>query len=159
MYFLISKAEKEAQKEREKINEEMRKEKIKRIEIDKKRLHFQIKESVTKWKEEKHFKEFNEKIQKEVIEEQEKKIRALEANKMIKQFQSQDDIYIGKMRSNKINKKSENPLRSKSSYAVSRDPERIHKPTKQWLLRTSKNNFLEEKTAVFVPNIRQVPKL
>ncbi|XP_044264735.1 coiled-coil domain-containing protein 112-like [Tribolium madens] len=152
------KAEKEIKRQQEKIIEETRKEKMKRLEIDKKRLHYQIKETVTKWKEEKLVNEFNEKIQKEVIEEQQRKIRAFEANKLIKQFQSQDDIYIGRMRSSKL-KKPQISIRSKSSYSVPKDPKRILQPTKQWLLRTSKNNFLEGNFCAYVPNIKQVPKL
>ncbi|EFA06087.2 coiled-coil domain-containing protein 112 [Tribolium castaneum] len=153
------KAEKELKRQQEKFMEEIRKEKIKRLEMDKKRLHYQTKETVTKWKEEKLVKEFNEKILQEVLDEQERKIRAFEANKRIKQFQSQDDIYIGRMRSSKCTKKTQIPVRSKSSYSVPRDPERLLKPTKQWLVRTSKNNFLEENTSAYVPNIKHVPKL
>jgi hypothetical protein len=88
----------------------------------------------------------------------EKRMRALEANKMIKKFQSQDDIFITRMRSSKLSKKNE-IIRSKSSYLVHRDPERVLKPTKQWLLRTSKDNFVDDGVSSYVPNIREIPKL
>ncbi|RZB39751.1 coiled-coil domain-containing protein 112-like, partial [Asbolus verrucosus] len=151
-------AEKEAKRQQEQIYEQMQKERLNRVEDERRRLHEQLKKSVAKWKEEKLTKEQSEKLQKEIMEYQERKIRAAEANHMIKRFQAQDDIFIVKMKHNKLKEKNE-VKRSKSSYIANRDPERILKPTKQWLLRTSKDNFMDSQVPVFVSNVRTIPKL
>lgn len=82
-------------------------------------------------------------------------IRSRQANKLIKEFQKQDYLYINrkrefaKMRSNSIEV-------TVPKVVAPRDPERLLKPTKQWLKRTQS---LPSKTTGDICNIQQVEKL
>lgn len=66
--------------------------------------------------------------------------RTTQAKKLIKQFQIQDDMYIERKREilRTKNRSSEIILRKRDTYC--RDPDRLLKPTKQWIRRTEKNN-------------------
>lgn len=56
---------------------------------------------------------------------------------LIKQFQSQDNIYVQKKRQMlNYRAKSADKILESNNRAI-RDPERLLKPTKQWLSRTS----------------------
>lgn len=85
--------------------------------------------------------------------------RETEANKMIKHFQTRDDIFIARMRSKKRKEANLTTKRSKSSYIAQRDPERIFRPTKQWAIKISKQDDIEGNIHPYVPNIRVIPKL
>lgn len=82
----------------------------------------------------------------------------MEANKLIKQFQSQDDMYIMKIREYKYRKRTEIPLRSKSCHLANRNPDRLLKPTKQWINRVHDDNIYNSSTSVILP-IKKLPKL
>lgn len=77
---------------------------------------------------------------------------------MIKQFQSQDDMYIMKLRKYKFQKEIKVPVRTKSCQLASRDPGRLLKPTKQWINRIHDDNIYNSYT-LLMPPIRKVPKL
>lgn len=85
--------------------------------------------------------------------------RALEANRLIKQFQSQDDMYIAKVKELKKQEECTLPMRSKSSHLAKKDPTRLLRPTKQWINRVHDD---KDYAATF-PNValplNKLPKL
>ncbi|KAJ3648821.1 hypothetical protein Zmor_020594 [Zophobas morio] len=156
--IMLWKAEKEAKRQQKEAYEQLQKDIKKRREENQKTINLHVKEVVAKWKEAKIVREQNEKVQREIQEYYGRKIRAATANRMIKQFQTQDDLFIAKMRSTKLKEENQNKKRSKSSYLVDRDPDRVLKPTRQWLFRTTKNDIFGEVSS-HIPNIREIPKL
>ncbi|KAH1012478.1 coiled-coil domain-containing protein 112 [Dendroctonus ponderosae] len=129
------KAEKE---EKMLIDQELEKLKLQEIierERAKKHRHIEMKKLVNEWRESKMIFEQSQKQQQRILEELEKKKRGANANKLIKQFQSMDELHIMKMR--QIHKKITNDpkKRVQSGPSVSRDPNRVAQPTIQWAQR------------------------
>ncbi|KAJ8979714.1 hypothetical protein NQ317_015538 [Molorchus minor] len=117
----------------------------------------ELKRVVQEWKQTKQSLEQEEIVQKRMFEEREKKKRSLEANRMIKQYRSQDDIYILKMRQQKKPEVNPQP-RSKSSTLAKRDPERLLKPTKQWINRVHGENQ-HSNGFCSIMDLKRLPKL
>lgn len=101
------------------------------------------------------------KIALEKEQRQEKQLKAAEANKLIKQFRSQDDVYIEKKRlllnMRDTRAKSEERV-IKPKVIAPRDPERILKPTKNWLSKL-KDQDQESVKKLSVYNIQNIEKL
>jgi len=114
----------------------------------------EMKKLVNEWKESKKLFEQCQKQQEQFNEELEKKrryqfkcptlqkillrlsCRAVNANRMIKQFRSMDEMHVLRMR--QVRSKSEEKLlvkRVQSGPPISRDPKRLLKPTVQWTQR------------------------
>lgn len=101
----------------------------------KKKKNDEIKKEINKWKNSKLFKTQMEKIALEQAQRHEKQLKVAEANKLIKLFQSQDDIYIQKKKMLNMKDRRNNEDVVKPKVIAPRDPERILKPTKNWLLK------------------------
>lgn len=119
----------------------------------KKHRHIELKKLVNEWRESKIIFEQSQKQQQAILEEMDKKkrsavpsilpisrisicfSRAANANKLIKQFQSMDELHIIKMR--QLHKKISNNTtkRAQSGSSVPRDPKRLAQPTIQWAQR------------------------
>ncbi|KAJ8954795.1 hypothetical protein NQ318_014907 [Aromia moschata] len=134
--------------------EEQRKRKSEQL---KRKQQEEIRKVVREWKEGKQIIEQQEIAQRRNVEKHEKKVRALEANRMIKQFQSQDDMYILKMRQQKKREIAPQVKRG-SSCVVKRDPERLLKPTKQWINRVHDENYYANELSR-VMDLKSLPKL
>lgn len=62
------------------------------------------------------------------------------ANHFIREFQTQDQRYIKKMQANKMKNQPHKPPQTNSKVVIPRDPNRLLKPTKNWIskLETTK---------------------
>ncbi|CAG9772534.1 unnamed protein product [Ceutorhynchus assimilis] len=124
--------------EKQQVEQQIEKQKM-FYKIEKERLRKQqqieIKKIVNEWRESKTLFEQSKRHQQRIYEDLEKRRRATNANKLIKQFQSMDELHVEKMR--EIHKKqTEKPKkRIQSGPPVTRDPERLMKPTAQWAQR------------------------
>ncbi|KAJ8925879.1 hypothetical protein NQ315_009731 [Exocentrus adspersus] len=152
----VWKAKKEERAEFEKQIEASKRQKWKETEELRRKRNEELKLIVHEWKERKQTSEEQEIIDKKIAAEQEKRRRAMEANRLIKRFQSQDDLYILKL---KQKRKSEQTriVRSTSSHSAKRDPERLLKPTQQWINRVH-DETPSPKFGRVVP-LRCLPKL
>ncbi|XP_050293531.1 coiled-coil domain-containing protein 112-like [Anthonomus grandis grandis] len=118
--------------------QEMEKQKI-LCQIENERLkrqkQIERKKIVNEWREAKKTFEQTKRQQQRIYEDIEKRRRATNANKLIKEFQTMDELYILKMR--QIHKKitDEPKKRIQSGPPVFRDPKRVLKPTIQWAHR------------------------
>ncbi|XP_030752622.1 coiled-coil domain-containing protein 112-like [Sitophilus oryzae] len=124
--------EKEAQLRR--MAEKIEKERLERLK------QLEIKQIVNEWKESKLAYKKTEELSKRNHEELEKKRRAMEANKLIKQFQSMDELHILKMRQAHQKNSAKTIQRVRSGPASLRDPERLLKPTVVWAHRVKSIN-------------------
>ncbi|VEN45951.1 unnamed protein product [Callosobruchus maculatus] len=131
---------------------------IEKKELDelRKKRNEEIRQVVNEWKMTKAALEEEKVREQNKMEQIEKRKRAVQANKLIRQYQSQDDLYIARLR--KIRERDKRkPERSKSSQPAPRDPDRLLKPTIQWMNRVhDENNSLPSLPAFSLNNL---PKL
>lgn len=95
----------------------------------------------------------------ELARQQEKAFKAARANKLIKEFQSQDDAYVQKKKILNMNRdraKSEEIIQPKIN--VPRDPSRVLKPTKNWLskVKNDQNSAVAETPICSIRNIERL---
>lgn len=142
----------DAQKEQERREKE--------AEGKKKNDAVDLRMEVRHWRQVKRSKEQEEKLKREMQEYRERELRIVNSKKMIKHFQSQDDVFIERMKKSRSRKRSNSLERPILKSNAPRDPERLFKPTKQWIFRTlpktEEDLLLEPKQ---VCNVRFVPKL
>ncbi|XP_018579645.1 coiled-coil domain-containing protein 112-like [Anoplophora glabripennis] len=151
------KAQKEEQTKHAKQMEMYKRQKRNEIDQLQKKRNDELKMLVQEWKQKRQDMEEQEIIHKKIAAEQEKKRRAFEANRLIKQFQSQDDLYIMRMKQKKKPEPFPILRRSKSSHSAKRDPKRLLKPTQQWINRIQDDNSAD-KFGNVMP-LRCLPKL
>ncbi|CAG9859731.1 unnamed protein product [Phyllotreta striolata] len=130
--------------------------KKKELESKRKQKNEETKRIVEEWKRTKLFLEEQQKLRAEFQQENDRKLKAITANKLIKEFQTRDDLYILQMKNSKNQHQAQKPSRSKSTQLVPRDPERLFKPTRQWINRLHDDNIYPEQTPI---PIKQLPKL
>lgn len=121
-----------------------------------KKKNCETKQIIEEWKKTKLSLEEEESSRRKIQEQYERKRRAAEANKLIKQFQTQDDFYILKMKQHKRTLQNSILLRSKSSQLAARDPERLFKPTQQWINRVHDENIYPIEAVI---PLKKLPKL
>nr|XP_023013623.1 coiled-coil domain-containing protein 112-like [Leptinotarsa decemlineata] len=129
----------------------------KELQAQKQKRAEELRKLVDEWKSTRAILEQKEIEHMQLAAEQEKKRRAAEANMMIKQFQSQDDLYISKMLRARKKEDASKPTRSKSSQTASRDPRRLLKPTKQWINRVHDDNIYAGESGILP--LKNLPKL
>ncbi|CAG9815451.1 unnamed protein product [Phaedon cochleariae] len=135
--------------------EQTKEQRRKEIAAAQRKQHEELKQLVENWKKTRTEIEEQEILQRKALEEKEKRRRAAEANRMIKQFQIQDDLYILKKQTKKTEELK--PLRSKSSQLAKRDPMRLLKPTQQWINRVhDENNYLTESVSLSLKNVQKL---
>ncbi|XP_031343525.1 coiled-coil domain-containing protein 112-like [Photinus pyralis] len=119
--------------EKEQKRQELAKQK--ELEELKKQKQEELRLQVHNWRLSKNKAERDELYKKQEEEVKEQKERALKANKLIKQFQCQDEIFIqNKLQMMQPQKKVSPVIKKRESYP--RDPLRLLKPTQQWIMRT-----------------------
>lgn len=138
--------------------ENKRLEKLKDRQSDelRKKKNEELKKEISEWKSLKLMKMQMERMAIEQVQRQEKQLKATEANKLIKQFQSQDDIYIQKKKILTTKDSANSEEIRKSKVIAPRNPERVLKPTKNWLSKLKQEEPIKE---VSVCNIRNVERL
>ncbi|CAH2002798.1 unnamed protein product [Acanthoscelides obtectus] len=119
----------------------------------------EIKQIVNEWKITKAALEEDKIRQEKKIEEIERKKRAMEANRLIRQYQSQDDMYIARARKIRERDNSKPTIRSKSSQLVPRDPDRLLKPTIQWMNRVHDESHSLISFPACTVSLNNLPKL
>ncbi|KAL1509880.1 hypothetical protein ABEB36_004551 [Hypothenemus hampei] len=122
--------------EKQKTMERIEKERMKKLK------QMEIRKIVNEWRQSKTVLEQSEKLLQKSLDEMEKRRRQANANKLIKQFRSLDELHILKLK--KIHKKVyQEPqcknVKTGSVPAVTRDPKRLLKPTIQWAQRVRAN--------------------
>lgn len=131
--------------------------KLKGLEEQKRKKNEEIKKEISEWKNLKFFKTKSEKLVLQLAQEHEKTLRASQANKLIKQFQSQDDVYIQRRRSVNVKNRTKSEEKLRPKIDMPRNPERLLKPTKNWLSRL--NTDQNAKCDVAVCSIKTVARL
>lgn len=112
-------------------------EKIRQKELNeqKRKKNEELKKEINQWKNSKLFKLQTEKLALEMAQKQERAFKAAQANRLIKQFQSQDDVYIQKKKTLHVKGRTKSEERIQPKVVAPRDPERVLKPTKNWLCK------------------------
>ncbi|XP_056644874.1 coiled-coil domain-containing protein 112-like [Diorhabda sublineata] len=149
-------SEREAKMRNSLLMDELKEERKRELDNLRKKKNEEVKKAVKEWKAIKISLEQENQLKRKYLEEQEKKRKAAEANKLIKQFQTQDDYHILKMKQHKKRLEVLLPVRSKSSHVAQRDPDRILKPTRQWINRVHDENIYP--TVPVIP-LKKLPKL
>lgn len=129
---------------------------IERNELRKKRNE-EIKRHINQWKVSKLFKIEMEKMTIEQMQKKEKTLKAVQANKLIKQFQSQDDVYIQRKKILHLRDRARSEETIRPKITAPRDPERLLKPTKTWILKLKQDQ--ESAKEVPVCSIRNIERL
>ncbi|XP_076257623.1 coiled-coil domain-containing protein 112-like [Rhynchophorus ferrugineus] len=124
----------EKQQERQRLLEQIEKERAER------QKQLETKQLVGEWKESKMAFEQYQRKTKQLEEDNERKRRAMLANRLIKKFQSLDELHILKMR--QVHQKANKQLapRAQSGPIVRRDPRRVMQPTIQWVHKVKSLN-------------------
>ncbi|KAK5648832.1 hypothetical protein RI129_003724 [Pyrocoelia pectoralis] len=141
-------------------NEQKRQEHAKQKEFEeiRKQKQEELRLQVQNWRLSKSKAEREELNKKQLEEMKEQKERAHKANKLIKQYQSQDEIFI----QNKlqiINSQKKVPeILKKNRESYPRDPSRLLKPTQQWIMRTH-GETKENNNIPNLLNLREIQKL
>ncbi|XP_025834777.1 coiled-coil domain-containing protein 112-like [Agrilus planipennis] len=145
------------------INKEMENQKNvelqKQIEEKRKLQYKEKKEKVAVWKIEKKRKHLEEKLRNELLKNIEKEQKSTEALKAIKLFQSKDDEFIEKMKKKRTKQAKSTIGLIRGKISAPRDPERLFKPTKQWMQRSKRKEIRKGAVITFPMDIKQVPKL
>ncbi|CAG9828086.1 unnamed protein product [Diabrotica balteata] len=136
--------------------EEIEQQKRREIAEMRKRRNEEMKRIVGEWKAAKNLLDQEYTKRKKEQEENERKRKAAEANKLIKQYQIQDDYYILKMRQHKKRLETLQPVRSKSSQIAKRDPHRLLRPTEQWRNRVQDDTIYPFEEVI---PLKKLPKL
>lgn len=114
-----------------------------------------IKKDIDNWKTAKSYHEQLEREQKEILTILDKKYREREANKKIKSFQAKDNNYLKKRLT--IKKRSRSFEIHKPKKEAHRDPNRLLKPTKQWLNRhTSANSNNTPNSFLYINHVSRL---
>ncbi|KAF2893890.1 hypothetical protein ILUMI_12283 [Ignelater luminosus] len=143
-----------ANKHKQKLQEQMRKRELEKI---RKQKQEEIKAEVDNWRHTKNAAEEAKKLEQVTVEFNERKNRAAKANKLIKLYQSQDDQFLQrKIQMRLIQPKSAEIETIKIKHEAVRDPERLFKPTRQWILRTYGGDNNESTTPL---HLQTIPKL
>nr|CAI5831087.1 unnamed protein product [Callosobruchus analis] len=143
-----------------KIESDRQNEKKELDDLRKKRNE-EIRQVVNEWKMTKVAIEEEKAREQKKMEQIEKRKRAVEANRLIRQYQSQDDLYIARVRKirERDKSKSERSKSSQSSQSVPRDPDRLLKPTIQWMNRVHDDNNSLPSFAAGAVSLNNLPKL
>ncbi|XP_060527069.1 uncharacterized protein LOC132702460 isoform X2 [Cylas formicarius] len=113
---------------RRKIDARCKQEQIERVKRN------DIKKVVREWRESKQLAGENEKNRRAALESLQSKLRSATANRMIKTYQSMDEAHVKKMLQIHASEKQKS-IRIRSSCEANRDPDRLMKPTQQWMNR------------------------
>lgn len=139
-------------------NQRLKKLKEKQSDELRKKKNDELKKEIDQWRNSKLIKHQTERMALEKAQRQEKLLKAAEANKLIKQFQSQDDIYIQRKRLMNVKERANSEERRKSKIIIPRDPERVLKPTKNWLskLKHEQDEVVKEVPVCSIRNIERL---
>lgn len=136
--------------------------KAKNFEKQKKLKQMEKKKEIQKWKSTKAVKERADKLEKEILSLREKEKKTSLANKLIREYQCQDNYYISRRLSKlRINVSAPSVPTLKTNYCkVDRDPERIFKATQQWVNRITPEDTGSSDN-IFARNVsvKRIPKL
>lgn len=128
----------------------------KQIDQHKKILNKIKKLEVEEWKNNK-IKEKTERIKnQELVEQSEKEIKKTVANKMIKMFQIQDLDFLERKKAKENLRSVSIPNLSRNTSTSKGDPNRLHKPTEQWLNRIMTSDCRHNQP---INQICNIPKL
>ncbi|XP_022915420.1 coiled-coil domain-containing protein 112-like [Onthophagus taurus] len=150
------KQEKEEKLETEKIIRNEMKRRQQEIDERKKERQEEMKTAVQKWKMERLEKEQIKNFEKFESEKQQKVFRSTMANRLIKEFQSQDELFVRRRKELCQPKTKSFDKLPVCNINVPRDPRRLLKPTKQWIARLKTTDDLRK---VEKPDIKSIPKL
>ncbi|XP_044734827.1 coiled-coil domain-containing protein 112-like [Chrysoperla carnea] len=123
-----------------------------------------IKVKIANWKQTKLIEKQKQEEEQRYVQDIEKEIRTIESKKLIKEFQDQDMNFIRRRQQLKTLTKKIQPLRTRSLTVpnVMRDPDRIHRATKQWLAKTQQERSQSEivtRNNIQVLSVNHIPKL
>lgn len=123
-----------------------------------------IKVKIANWKQTKLIEKQKQEEEQRYVQDLEKEIRTIESKKLIKEFQDQDMNFIRRRQQLKTLTKKIQPLRTRSLTVpnVMRDPDRIHRATKQWLAKTQQERSQSEivtRNNIQVLSVNNIPKL
>ncbi|KAF5280898.1 hypothetical protein FQR65_LT03047 [Abscondita terminalis] len=116
----------------------------------------ELREQVNNWKNSKKTAEEEEKQKKEDEERREQKERALRANKLIKEYQNQDELFV-QHKLQKLQSKLPPVIPQKKSEIKCRNPSRLLQPTQQWLMKKYTDSMRINQPSNM--NIQAIPKL
>lgn len=130
--------------------------KRKELEEQKRKRNEELKREISQWRSLKVFKTETEKMALEFAQKQEKALKAIQANKLIKQFQSQDNVYVERKKLLHLKERTKSEERVKPAVVARRDPDRILKPTKNWLLKLKSESENREGPICNIKNIERL---
>ncbi|GLV40381.1 hypothetical protein CBL_04181 [Carabus blaptoides fortunei] len=135
---------------------------VKEFEKQKRLEQIEKKKEVEKWKSIKTVKERADKLEKEILTLRDKEKKTSLTNKLIREFQCQDNLYIRRRLSKlRISVAAPRiPTLKTNCCNVDRDPERIFKATQQWVNRITPED-IGSSDNIFARNVsvKQIPKL
>ncbi|KRT79296.1 hypothetical protein AMK59_7533 [Oryctes borbonicus] len=144
----------EKSQQRKMLNDEMEKRK-KETEQKNKQKHKEVKKTIENWKLAKLEKEEVQLYEKHFMEKQQRLFKSAMANRLIKEFQSQDAVFV-KRRIESCNPRIKSIERYPNTVNVVRDPSRVLKPTKQWISRVKSREGSYNSSSTTIKTIQKL---